>query len=64
MYFESFAAALAMDGHGAYVWPAYLVALIVVALMVVLPLRRRRRQLRDFADNLRREQAAGREEIS
>ena len=64
MYFENFAAALAMEGHGAYVWPAYAVATIVIVLMVSLPLRRRRRQLAEYADHLRREQAAGNGEVS
>lgn len=41
MYFDSFAAALAMDGHGAYVWSAYVIALVVLAYLIWSPLRRR-----------------------
>lgn len=31
-----------MDGHGGYVWSAYLIAVIVLVVNFVLPLRRRR----------------------
>ncbi len=57
MYFHSLQAMLAMDGHGAFVWSAYLVAAIVVALMVVVPGRRQRRILRELGGELKR--AAG-----
>jgi heme exporter protein C len=43
MYFESLSAVLQMDGHGAYVWSAYAISLLVLALLMTLPLRRRRR---------------------
>ena len=36
MYFESLAAALAMDGHGPYVWAAYGLTLTVIAVLVAL----------------------------
>ena len=45
MYFDSVRAALEMDGHGAFVWSAYLVSLIVIALLLRAPYRRRRRLL-------------------
>jgi len=57
MYFDSLQALLAMDGHGAFVWSAYLVAAVVVALLVVIPGRRRRRILRELEGELKR--AAG-----
>ena len=69
MYFDSFAAVLAMDGHGAFVWSAYLISLLVVAAMILLPLRRQRTILRQLGAELRRRQgtpggvAAGNEEV-
>jgi heme exporter protein D len=49
MYFDSFEALLAMDGHGMFVWSAYLVPAAVLAYMLLSPVRRRRRLLREFA---------------
>ncbi|MEJ2531873.1 MAG: heme exporter protein CcmD [Halioglobus sp.] len=54
MYFDSLAAALAMDGHGAYVWSAYAVTLLVLAFLLIAPGRRRRRLLRDIDGELKR----------
>tara|TARA_R110002110_G_scaffold66978_1_gene183037 strand:+ start:133812 stop:134009 length:198 start_codon:yes stop_codon:yes gene_type:complete len=45
MYFSTLQAALVMDGHGAFVWSAYLITLLVLVAMLVMPLRRRRRHL-------------------
>ena len=56
MYFESFAAALAMDGHGPYVWAAYSITLTVVALLVLRPLVRKRRLMIELRGEYRREQ--------
>ena len=58
MYFESLQAVLAMDGHGVFVWPAYLVTLLVVIGMLVAPLSRRRRLLRELSGDIRRAGAA------
>ncbi|MFV8817431.1 heme exporter protein CcmD [Haliea sp. E17] len=54
MYFEDFHALLQMDGHGGFVWAAYAMALLVVASVLIIPLRRRRRLLRDISGELRR----------
>ena len=43
MYFDSLSAALQMEGHGAFVWSAYLISLLVVALMILAPLARERK---------------------
>lgn len=56
MYFDSFAALLAMGKHGAYVWSAYGISLAVLALNVALPVLARRRYLQEQARMLRREQ--------
>ena len=42
MYFESIAAAMEMDGHGAYVWSAYLISIVVLTYLIWSPFRRRR----------------------
>lgn len=58
MYFDSLHALLTMDGHGFYVWTAYLVTLVVVALTLISPLRRRKRFLQQLAAELKRNQGA------
>jgi heme exporter protein D len=57
MYFDSFSAALAMDGHGGYVWSAYLIATVAIALILILPKRKERQILAQLAAELRRQQA-------
>ncbi|NND68112.1 MAG: heme exporter protein CcmD [Halioglobus sp.] len=56
MYFESVQAMLEMDGHGMFVWSAYAVTAVVLVAMVVAPLRRRRRLIREIGGAARREQ--------
>lgn len=55
MYFESLGAALAMDGHGAYVWSAYAISLVVVVLMLLVPQRRQGRFLRQLVAEQKRQ---------
>lgn len=59
MYFDSFNAALAMEGHGMYVWLAYGMTLAVIAAVIVAPLRRRRRLLQQLAMEQRRPRGTG-----
>jgi len=54
MYFDSLAAALQMDGHGAFVWSAYLITLGVVVFILYAPRRRERRFLRQLEGQIRR----------
>jgi heme exporter protein D len=54
MYFDSLSAVLTMDGHGAYVWSAYAISLLVLALLVRAPLRRQRAFLRQLAGEQKR----------
>ncbi|MEQ9395435.1 heme exporter protein CcmD [Haliea sp.] len=54
MYFESLAAALQMDGHGAFVWSAYLITLGVIVFILYAPRRRQRRFLRQLEGQIRR----------
>lgn len=60
--FESFADFLAMNGHGPYVWAAYGVALLVLAALVAAPVIRQKKLRREFARQLRQEEARRRAE--
>ena len=63
MQFDSWAAALAMDGHGVYVWSVYLVALLVVIFLLLGPVLRSRRIMRERRGQLRRELASQKWEV-
>ena len=56
MYFDSLNAILVMEGHGVYVWAAYAVTLLVIAVVLVMPVRRRKRLLAEMAAQQRRVQ--------
>ena len=48
MYFDSLQAALAMDGHGVYVWTVVVVSVLVCAGLLVVPARSARRFIADL----------------
>ena len=54
MYFDNMQAVLSMGGHGVYVWSAYAVTAVVIAAVLIVPVQRRRRLLRDLGDVQRR----------
>ena len=56
MSFSSFNEFLAMGGHGVYVWSSYAIALVVLGLNILLPLRQRSRVLVEHARYIRREE--------
>jgi heme exporter protein D len=56
MYFDSFESLLQMDGHGGFVWAAYAITSLVIALLLLLPRRRQRQTLRRLQGELRRQQ--------
>jgi len=56
MYFDSLQALLSMEGHGVYVWMAYLVTTVVIAAVLLAPMRRRQRFLRQLAGEFKRAQ--------
>ena len=58
MYFDSLDAALAMGGHGLYVWSAYGITALVLLQLLVWPLRSQRRLLRELRGEQRRSAAA------
>lgn len=53
--FHSLAEALAMGGHGVYVWTVYGVAALVMGALVVRPLLRHARLLAALRDTAARE---------
>jgi heme exporter protein D len=57
MYFDSLQSLIHMDGHGVFVWSTYAVAAVVIAWLLVAPLRRRRRLLAEIAAARRRDLA-------
>lgn len=58
MYFDSLQALLTMDGHGVYVWTAYLITIAMIAATLLTPLRRHKRFLRQVAAELKRAKGA------
>ena len=57
MYFEDIPALLAMDGHGAFVWAAVIISVLVMASQVITPILRTRRFFVQQRMQLRREQS-------
>lgn len=58
MYFDSWQALLAMEGHGPYVWSAYAITLIVLLWLLLAPLLRRRQLIADIRAQERRRAAS------
>ncbi|MFV0277289.1 MAG: heme exporter protein CcmD [Parahaliea sp.] len=61
MYFDTLHAALVMDGHGAFVWSAYAITILVLLILLLTPVLRARRVRRELAGELRRRAADSRE---
>lgn len=57
MNFASFGEFIAMGHHALYVWSAYGLGALVLAINVAVPLLARRRHLQEEARRLRRENA-------
>lgn len=55
MSFESFSEFIAMGGHGFYVWLSYAIALIVIVINIVNPVRQKKKIVSDLVRRLRRE---------
>ncbi len=66
MYFDSVQALWHMDGHGFYVWTALCMTLLVICWIIVTPVRKRRRVVRELRAELRRAGAStsGSQEVS
>lgn len=61
MYFDSFSAALHMDGHGMYVWTAYLIAAVVISMVLIVPKRREKLFLQRLQGTLRQQESQARQ---
>ncbi len=55
--FESIQEFIQMGGHGPYVWSAYVISLSVLILLIVSPLRRKTKLLKDIAREQQRDLA-------
>jgi heme exporter protein D len=55
-YFDTFAGALSMDGHGAYVWSAYFIVTISILCLLILPKLKERKVIARIAGELKRQQ--------
>lgn len=58
MYFDSLGAALAMEGHGGFVWAAYGICLLVLVLILLAPRRRQKKVLLRLAGEQKRQQGS------
>jgi heme exporter protein D len=58
MYFDSLGAALSMEGHGGFVWAAYGICLLVLALILLAPRRRQKKFLWRLAAEQKRQQGS------
>ncbi len=56
MHFDSLSAALAMEGHGAYVWSVVVVAVLIVLYLLLAPTLRSKRFILEQRGVLRRQQ--------
>lgn len=59
MYFDTLQDAVYMNGHGAFVWAAYAISFVVLIGLLVAPLSRIRRFMREESRRLRRDASAG-----
>ena len=55
--FESIQEFIQMGGHGPYVWSAYVISLSVLIWLIVSPLRRKTKLLKDIAREQQRDLA-------
>ena len=55
-YFDTFAAALNMNGHGAYVWSAYFIVTVAIITLLVLPRIKERNVIARIAGELKRQE--------
>ncbi|MGB5325552.1 MAG: heme exporter protein CcmD [Pseudomonadales bacterium] len=49
MYFDSFTQLLHMDGHGVYVWIAFAISVLLIAVCILQPTLRYRSELKRLA---------------
>ena len=54
MYFESLSAAIAMDGHGGYVLSAYIITIVVIAVVFIWPRRAEKQFFSELQGEIKR----------
>lgn len=59
MYFNNFHELWSMAGHGPFVWAAYGITFITLALLLWVPLRGRQQQVRNLRAFYRRQERGG-----
>ncbi|MFK8048045.1 MAG: heme exporter protein CcmD [Halioglobus sp.] len=56
-YFDNFAAAMTMDGHGGYVWSAYIIVIVAIVLLLILPRIKERKVIARILGELKRQES-------
>ncbi|CAA0087793.1 Uncharacterised protein [Zhongshania aliphaticivorans] len=58
MYFDNFAALIAMDGHGGYVWFSYGATVTILGILVIVAGQRRKQAERQIRSIVRRKKTS------
>lgn len=58
--FQSLADLIYMSGHGPYVWACYGIGLLVVAYLLISPVRQKKKFMRQLRSQYARQAASGR----
>jgi heme exporter protein D len=56
MYFDSVQQLIAMDGHGVYVWSAFIISLTVMVGLVVKPLCQKKQEFKNIQLHIKLQQ--------
>lgn len=56
MYFDSIQQLIYMDGHGAYVWTAFCISVVVMLGMVIKPLRQTKKEFNNISLHIKLQQ--------
>ena len=53
MYFDSIQQLVYMDGHGAYVWSAFIITIVVMLGLIIKPLCQKKQELKNIRLHIR-----------
>jgi heme exporter protein D len=56
MYFDSIQQLIYMDGHGVYVWSAFLISVVVMLVLVVKPLSQTKKEFNNISLHIKLQQ--------
>ena len=56
MYFDSLQQLIFMDGHGVYVWSAFIISIIVMLGLVIKPLCQKKQELKNIQLHIKLQQ--------